>query len=110
MKGKDWSVIRVLSAISNPIRLLILETLVMHGKMRYTDIMRRLRLDPYKDAGRFAYHLNTLVRSGLVTTNSDEYVPTELGLRVYGDVMRLEEILREDQRRWRRPVRFAHII
>ena len=61
--------------------------------MSYTEMMRSLRLSPDRDAGRFAYHLKTLVRAGLVKPNSEDgrYEITDLGRIAHNVLESLEE-------------------
>lgn len=76
--------IRVLKAISAPIRIQIATLLVEHGPMSYTEIMNSLKLDATRDAGRFAYHLQTLLKADLIEPDVEakNYHLTDLGRRV----------------------------
>ena len=53
-------------AASNVIRMAILELLYDKGKKKYSDILFELKFKPSKDAGRFAYHLKTLLNAELI--------------------------------------------
>lgn len=62
-----------LKAISNVTRLTMLEFLYTEGKMRYTDIALRMKVDLSKEAGRFTYHLKQLLSSGLIGADKEGY-------------------------------------
>jgi predicted transcriptional regulator len=49
--------IRVLKAVSSAVRLNILNALFDYGPLSYTELMSFLKMNPSRDAGRFAYHL-----------------------------------------------------
>ena len=59
----------------------LLITLVDKGPQSYTDLMKVLKLNPSRDAGRFAYHLKYLLDADLIEPDVDnkEYRLTELG-------------------------------
>jgi ribonucleoside-triphosphate reductase len=59
----------------------LLLTLVDKGPQSYTDLMKVLKLNPSRDAGRFAYHLKYLLNADLIEPDVDnkEYRLTELG-------------------------------
>jgi ribonucleoside-triphosphate reductase (formate) len=59
----------------------VLKLLVSKGPLPYTEIMYEAKLDPVRDAGKFVYHLKTLRKAGLVTTEkgTKKYSITELG-------------------------------
>jgi ribonucleoside-triphosphate reductase (formate) len=71
----------VLDAASAPVRLHVLKLLVSKGPLPYTEIMYEAKLDPIRDAGKFVYHLKTLRKAGLVSTEkgTKKYSVTELG-------------------------------
>ena len=73
--------IKVLKAVSSPTRLQILNLLFERGSLSYTEIMSVLRLNPTRDAGRFAYHLKALLKANLVEPDVEtkKYRLTELG-------------------------------
>ena len=48
---------KVLKAVSSPLRLQILNLLFDKGALSYTELMNSLKMNPSRDAGRFAYHL-----------------------------------------------------
>ena len=84
--------LRIVKAMASPLRARIL-SLLARGPMTYTEIMRSLRLSPDRDAGKFAYHLKTLVKAGLVRPNSEDgkYEITDLGRIAYNVLEGLEE-------------------
>ncbi len=76
--------VRVLKAISATIRIRILNLMLEHGPMSYTEIMNALKLDATRDAGRFAYHLKSLLKADLIEPDAEtkKYRLTDLGRRV----------------------------
>ncbi|MFQ6065372.1 MAG: anaerobic ribonucleoside-triphosphate reductase [Candidatus Bathyarchaeia archaeon] len=81
MPGKRKSGLNVLKATSSPIRFKILNLLFEKGGLSYTEIMNALRLNPTRDAGRFAYHLKLLLKANLIDPDvkTRKYVLTDLG-------------------------------
>ncbi len=73
--------IKVLKAVSATIRFQILNLLYDKGSLSYTELMNLLRMNPSRDAGRFAYHLKFLLRANLVEADveSKRYRLTDLG-------------------------------
>jgi anaerobic ribonucleoside-triphosphate reductase len=73
--------LKVLKAASSSLRMQLLTTLVDKGPQSYTDLMKILRLNPSRDAGRFAYHLKYLLKADLIEPDVDnkEYRLTDLG-------------------------------
>jgi predicted transcriptional regulator len=57
---------KLLKAIASSLRLNILNLLSDRGPLAYTEIMNSLKLSPSRDAGRFAYHLKTLLSMDLI--------------------------------------------
>jgi len=80
-KRRRKSGLKVLKAASSSLRMQLLITLVDKGPQSYTDLMKVLKLNPSRDAGRFAYHLKYLLSSDLIEPDVDnkEYRLTELG-------------------------------
>jgi len=78
-KGKMSA--RILKAASSNIRLQILNFLLDRGALSYTEIMNLLKLNPSRDAGRFAYHLKELLNTDLVEPDpkTKKYRLTDLG-------------------------------
>jgi ribonucleoside-triphosphate reductase len=72
---------KLLKAIASPLRLNILKLLSDRGPLAYTEIMNFLKLNPSRDAGRFAYHLKTLLSMDLIEpdSTSKKYCLTDLG-------------------------------
>jgi len=73
--------LKILKAASSSLRMQLLITLVDKGPQSYTDLMKILRLNPSRDAGRFAYHLKYLLNADLIEPDVDnkEYRLTDLG-------------------------------
>ena len=78
--------LRVLKAASSSLRMQLLLILVDKGPQSYTDLMKILKLNPSRDAGRFAYHLKYLLKADLIEPDVDnkEYRLTDLGRTVIG--------------------------
>jgi len=72
---------KILKAVASALRLNILRLLYDRGSLSYTEIMNYLKLSPSRDAGRFAYHLKTLLRMDLIAPDptSKKYCITDLG-------------------------------
>ena len=81
MPRRRRSGLNVLKATSSTIRLKILNLLFERGALSYTEIMSALRLNPTRDAGRFAYHLKLLLKANLIDPDvkTRKYVLTDLG-------------------------------
>jgi len=75
---------KVLKAVSSPLRLQILNFLFDKGSLSYTELMISLKMNPSRDAGKFAYHLKFLLDSNLVEADvsSKKYFLTDLGKMV----------------------------
>jgi anaerobic ribonucleoside-triphosphate reductase len=86
---------KVLDAASSPVRLRMLKLLSSRGPLPYTEIMFAVNLDPVRDAGKFVYHLRSLVDAGLIRLDrkSKKYLPTELGEMIVRFSRDLEEYL-----------------
>jgi len=101
--------VKVLKAVSSPIRLNILSLLFDKGSLSYTELMSVLKMNPSRDAGRFAYHLKFLLKADLIEADVEarKYRLTELGKMVINVA---EEIERKTVKRKRilvRTSRFA---
>jgi len=85
--------VKVLKAVSSPLRLQILNLLFDRGSLSYTELMNHLKMSPSRDAGRFAYHLKFLLRANLVEVDSDakKYYLTDLGKMVIDVADRVEK-------------------
>ncbi len=99
--------IRVLKAVSSPIRLAILNLLFDRGSLSYTELMSALKMNPGRDAGRFAYHLKFLLKTDLVEADveSKKYHLTSLGKMV---IEVADSIERSSVKRKRILVRTSH--
>jgi len=99
---------RILKAISSATRLKILNLLFDEGPKSYTELMSRLRLNPTRDAGKFAYHLKALLTADLVEPDSKtkKYRLTDLG-RVVLDLT--EEIEKYTYKRKKMHVRTSRL-
>ncbi|MGB8781179.1 MAG: anaerobic ribonucleoside-triphosphate reductase [Candidatus Bathyarchaeia archaeon] len=76
--------VRILKAVSSPLRLQILNLLFDEGPLSYTELMGSLKMNPSRDAGRFAYHLKFLLKADLIEADVEarKYRLTELGKMV----------------------------
>ncbi|MEM3784636.1 MAG: anaerobic ribonucleoside-triphosphate reductase [Candidatus Bathyarchaeia archaeon] len=85
--------VKILKALSSPVRLQILNLLFDRGSLSYTELMNSLKMNPTRDAGRFAYHLKFLLKSDLVEVDAEskKYCLTELGKMVIDITDRLEK-------------------
>jgi len=83
----------VLKAVSSSIRLQVLTLLLEKGPLSYTEIMNVLRLNPSRDAGRFAYHLKSLLKADLIEPDvkTRKYRLTDLGRMLIDVVENIEE-------------------
>ena len=76
--------VKVLKAVSSPLRLHILNLLFDKGALSYSELMNQLKMNPNRDAGRFAYHLKFLLKANLVEADAEakKYFLTDLGKMV----------------------------
>ena len=76
--------VKVLKAVSSPLRLQILNLVFDKGSLSYTELMNSLKMNPSRDAGRFAYHLKFLLKADLLEADTDtkKYILTDLGKMV----------------------------
>ena len=100
--------VRVLKAISAPIRIQTLNLMLEHGPMSYTEIMNSLKLDATRDAGRFAYHLKSLLKADLIEPDVEtkKYRLTDLGRRI---IEITDEIEDKTYKRRKMLVRTSHL-
>lgn len=86
----------ILSALSNEIRAEVLKMISMGGPLSFTEIMERLNMNPKSDAGKFGYHLRTLIDSELVASDeaTGKYYLTLLGQDVANFIYGVEEAVR----------------
>jgi anaerobic ribonucleoside-triphosphate reductase len=85
--------VKVLKAVSSPLRLNILNLLFDKGALSYTELMNSLKMNPSRDAGRFAYHLKFLLKADLIEADAEtrKYYLTELGKMVIDVADRVEK-------------------
>ena len=85
--------VKVLKAVSSPLRLQTLNLLFDKSALSYTELMNALRMNPTRDAGRFAYHLKFLLKANLVETDAEsrKYYLTDLGKMVIDVADRVEK-------------------
>ncbi len=85
--------VKVLKAVSSPLRLQILNLLFDKSSLSYTELMNQLKMNPSRDAGRFAYHLKFLLKANLVEVDSEakKYYLTDLGKMVIDVADRVEK-------------------
>jgi anaerobic ribonucleoside-triphosphate reductase len=85
--------VKVLKAVSSPIRLQILNFVFDKGALSYTELMNSLKMNPSRDAGRFAYHLKFLLKADLLEadTETKKYGLTDLGKMVLDVADRVEK-------------------
>jgi ribonucleoside-triphosphate reductase len=85
--------VKVLKAVSSPVRLQILNLLFDKGPLPYTELMNSLKMNPGRDAGRFAYHLKFLLKADLVEADVEtkKYCLTDLGKTVIDVADKIEK-------------------
>jgi anaerobic ribonucleoside-triphosphate reductase len=85
--------VKVLKAVSSPLRLQILNLFFDKGALSYTELMNSLKMNPSRDAGRFAYHLKFLLKADLLEadTETKKYILTDLGKMVLDVADRVEK-------------------
>ncbi len=85
--------VKILKAVSSPLRLQILSLLLDKGALSYTELMNALKMNPSRDAGRFAYHLKFLLKADLVEADVEakKYVLTDMGKMVLDVADRVEK-------------------
>jgi ribonucleoside-triphosphate reductase len=84
---------KVLKAVSSPLRLQILNLVFDNGALSYTELMNSLKMNPSRDAGRFAYHLKFLLKADLLEADAEtkKYGLTDLGKMVLEVADRVEK-------------------
>jgi anaerobic ribonucleoside-triphosphate reductase len=85
--------VKVLKAVSSPLRLQLLNLLFDKSALSYTELMNSLKMNPSRDAGRFAYHLKFLLKAELVEADVEakKYYLTDLGKMVLDVADRVEK-------------------
>ncbi len=93
MPRRRKSGLRVLKAASSSLRMQIINILLDEGPQSYTELMKILKLNPTRDAGRFAYHLKYLLKADLIEPDVEtkEYRLTDLGRNVIGFTEDIEQ-------------------
>jgi ribonucleoside-triphosphate reductase len=101
--------VRVLKAVSSPLRLQVLNFLFDKGPLTYTELMSSLKMNPSRDAGRFAYHLKFLLKADLIEADVEtrKYCLTELGKMVIDVADRIEKSASKSKSMLVRASRFA---
>ena len=84
---------KVLKAVSSSLRLQILNLFFDKGALSYTELMNSLKMNPSRDAGKFAYHLKFLLKADLVEADAEakKYFLTELGKMIIDVADRVEK-------------------
>jgi len=85
--------VKVLKAVSSPLRLQILNLLFDKSALSYTELMNQLKMNPSRDAGRFAYHLKFMLKADLIEADVEakKYYLTDLGKMVLDVADRIEK-------------------
>ena len=85
--------VKVLKAVSSPLRLQILNLLFDKNALAYSELMNLLKMNPSRDAGRFAYHLKFLLKADLIEVDAEakKYFLTDLGKMVLDVASRVEK-------------------
>lgn len=85
--------IKILKAVGSPLRIQILNHLFDKGPLTYTELVSALKLNANRDAGRFAYHLKSLLKADLVEadSNAKKYLLTDLGKMVVEAADRIDK-------------------
>src|SRR3972149_2308198 len=85
--------VQILKAIPSSLRLHILNLLFDKGALSYTELMTSLKMNPSRDAGRFAYHLKFLLKANLIEADAEakKYFLTDLGKMVIDVADRVEK-------------------
>lgn len=101
--------VKVLKAVSSPLRLQVLNFLFDRGSLTYTELMSSLKMNPSRDAGRFAYHLKFLLKADLIEADVEtrKYGLTELGKMVIDVADRIEKSASKSKSMLVRASRFA---
>lgn len=101
--------VKVLKAVSSSLRLQVLNFLFDRGPLSYTELMSSLKMNPSRDAGRFAYHLKFLLKADLIEADVEtrKYCLTELGKMVIDVADRIEKSASKSKGMLIRASRFA---
>ncbi len=79
------------NALSDEMRVRILEALLPRKPFRYTEIMKELGLDVVADSSKFAYHMSVLCDAGLAEKRGEHYAVTHGGRELMTSFMKVSE-------------------
>jgi len=86
----------LLKVLNNPFRRQILYNVAKYERIKYSDLMRLMNLDPTRSSGWFAYHLRLLIDVGLLKKEEENnfvyYSLSDAGKKT---VLFLDEVGRE---------------
>jgi ribonucleoside-triphosphate reductase len=101
--------VKILKAVSSPLRLQILNLLFDKGPLSYTELMSSLKMNLSRDAGKFAYHLKSLLKADLIEADVEtrKYCLTEMGKIVIDVADRIEKKALKPKNMLVRTSRFA---
>ena len=88
----------IFSILASNTRVRILKILSKEQPLSFTLLMKKLGLDPKKDAGTFSYHINNLLSLGLITKSREYkrgYQLSDLGYEMAHFITRIEELAEE---------------
>lgn len=88
----------IFSILASNTRVRILKILSKEQPLSFTLLMKKLGLDPKKDAGTFSYHINNLLSLGLITKSREYkrgYQLSDLGYEMARFITRIEELAEE---------------
>ena len=85
--------VKILKAVSSALRLQILNLLFDKGPLSYTELMSSLKMNPSRDAGKFAYHLKFLLKADLIEADVEakKYCLTDMGKMVIDVADKIEK-------------------
>jgi ribonucleoside-triphosphate reductase (formate) len=101
--------VKILKAVSSSTRLQILNLFFDKGPLSYSELMSSLKMNPSRDAGRFAYHLKFLLKADLIEADVEarKYCLTDLGKMVIDVADRVEKKASKQKGMLVRTSRFA---
>lgn len=79
------------NALSDEMRVRILEALLPGKPLRYTEIMKALGLDVAADSSKFAYHMGVLCDAGLAEKRGECYAVTHGGRELMASFKKVSE-------------------
>jgi len=108
-RSRRLHAVKVLKAISSNIRIHILNLLFDKGPLSYTELMSSLKMSPSRDAGRFAYHLKSLLKADLIEADVEakKYDLSEMGKIVIDIAEEIEKKASKRKKMLVRTSRFA---